>query len=368
MKDKKINRINVTRPSLPDFEEYVNEIKPLWKSRILTNMGEKHREFKKKLVEYLEVENLRLFLNGHFALESIIEAMELKGEVITTPFTFASTIHSIVRKGLKPVFCDINPIDYTIDVGKIESLITENTSGILPVHVYGNVCEVEAIDKIAEKYSLKVIYDGAHAFGVKYKGRGIGSFGDASMFSFHATKLFHTIEGGAVAYRDSNLSSILDKIKNFGITGKESIEYAGGNGKMNEFQAAMGICNLRYIDDEVSARKFLVERYRENLESIEGIKIYNHDSNVKPNYGYFPVVFDGFKKDRNQIYEELKKENIYSRKYFYPLGNTYDCYKDIYDVDETPIAKYIADRVLTLPLFRGLEIEDIDRISKIIKR
>ena len=361
------NPIQVTRSSMPEFEEYIEEIRELWDTHWLTNMGTKHKNLESQLLYYLNVPNITLFTNGHLALECIIAALDLRGEVITTPFTFASTTHAIVRNGLKPVFCDINPDDYTIDVEKIESLITEKTSAIIPVHVYGNVCDIEAIDRIAKKHNLKVIYDAAHTFGVTVNGQGIGTFGDASMFSFHATKVFNTIEGGAVTYNDSSIKQVLNDLKNFGITGPETVEYVGGNAKMNEFQAAMGICNLRHVNGEIIKRKKVVERYIDNLKDITGIKLSKEQVDVESNYAYFPVVFDGYKMTRDEVFEKLKDNDIIARKYFYPLTNSFECYRDQYDVDKTPVAKYIADRVLTLPLYADLPLEDVDRICKIIK-
>ena len=362
-----MKKIQVTRSSMPEFEEYIEEIRELWDTHWLTNMGSKHKSLESQLLDYLKVPNITLFTNGHLALECIIAALNLRGEVITTPFTFASTTHAIVRNGLKPVFCDINPDDYTIDVEKIESLITEKTSAIIPVHVYGNVCDVEAIDRIAKKHNLKVIYDAAHTFGVTVNGQGIGTFGDASMFSFHATKVFNTIEGGAVTYDDSSIKQVLNDLKNFGITGPETVEYVGGNAKMNEFQAAMGICNLRHVNGEIIKRKKVVERYIENLKDITGIQLSKKQVDVESNYAYFPVVFDGYKMTRDEVFVKLKDNDIVARKYFYPLTNSFECYKDRYDVDETPVAKYIAERVLTLPLYADLALEDVDRICEIIK-
>ena len=362
-----MKQIQVTRSSMPEFEEYIEEIRELWDTHWLTNMGTKHKNLESQLLYYLNVLNITLFTNGHLALECIIAALDLRGEVITTPFTFASTTHAIVRNGLKPVFCDINPDDYTIDVEKIESLITEKTSAIIPVHVYGNVCDIEAIDRIAKKHNLKVIYDAAHTFGVTVNGQGIGTFGDASMFSFHATKVFNTIEGGAVTYNDSSIKQVLNDLKNFGITSPETVEYVGGNAKMNEFQAAMGICNLRHVNGEIIKRKKVVERYIDNLREISGIKLSQEQAGVESNYAYFPVVFDGYKMTRDEVFEKLKDNDIIARKYFYPLTNSFECYKDRYDVDETPVAKYIAERVLTLPLYADLALEDVDRICEIIK-
>lgn len=360
--------IQVTKSSMPPLEEYIDEIKGLWESHWLTNMGEKHLELESKLNDYLKTNNITLFANGHLALECSIAALNLTGEVITTPYTFVSTTHAIVRNGLKPVFCDINADDYTIDVTKIEDLITEKTSAIIPVHVYGNVCNIEGIQKIADKYNLKVIYDAAHTFGVTVNGVGIGNFGDVSMFSFHATKVFNTIEGGALTYNNSKLQQIFNVIKNFGITDPENVEYVAGNAKMNEFQAAMGLCNLRHIDEEIKKRKLVVDRYNENLTKIDGIKLTKVQKGVISNYAYYPVIFDGFKKNRNQIFDELKTNNIVARKYFYPLTNEISCYKEKYDVNDTPVAKHIAENVLTLPLYSDLSLEDVDRICKIIKK
>lgn len=352
---------------MPTLEEYTEEIKELWDTHWLTNMGVKHKELESELIDYLNVPNVTLFTNGHLALEYIIDAMDLTGEVITTPFTFASTTHAIVRCGLKPIFCDINPNDYTLDIEKIEELITEKTSAILPVHVYGNICDVEAIEQIARKHNLKVIYDAAHTFGVTINGQGIGNFGDASMFSFHATKVFNTIEGGAITYKDSSLTSKLNTLKNFGIIGQESVVSVGGNAKMNEFQAAMGICNLRHVDNEIAKRKIVVERYNELLSGIEGIKLSGIQEGVKSNYAYYPVIFEDYKKSRNQVFEELAKHGITARKYFYPIVNSFECYQDQYSVKDTPVAEYIADRVLTLPLYADLSLEDVDKICNIIK-
>lgn len=351
---------------MPSFEEYTKEIEELWDSHWLTNNGKKHQILEEDLEKYLDVSNVALFTNGHLALESIIDAFNLTGEVITTPFTFASTTHAIVRNGLKPVFCDVNPNNYTINTNKLENLITEKTSAIVPVHVYGNLCNVKEIDRIAKKYNLKVIYDAAHAFGVTSDGVGAGNFGDASMFSFHATKVFNTIEGGAVTFSDPDLKERLNNLKNFGITGPESVGFVGGNAKMNEFQAAMGICNLRHVDSEINKRKLVVERYQERLSGVPGIKLVSAQAGVKSNYAYFPVVFDGYRMTRDEVAATLEKENIYVRKYFYPLTNSFECYKGKFDIRQTPVAQYISERVLTLPLYADLSLEDVDRICDII--
>lgn len=354
----------VTRSSLPPFEEYTELIKKLWESRWLTNMGVYHQTLTQKLEQYLQVNHVSLFTNGHMALELLIQAMKLSGEVITTPFTFVSTTHAITRNGLVPVFCDINEGDYTIDVSKIEELITDKTCAILPVHVYGKICNVEEIEKIAQKYNLKVIYDAAHAFGVTYKGKGIGGFGDASMFSFHATKVFNTIEGGAVACSDEKLIQDLYYLKNFGITSEENVEAVGANAKMNEFQAAMGICNLRHVDEEIQKREAVYNRYIERLHKITGITIPAKQNNVKSNYAYFPIRIDpeDFGTTRDDIYNRLKEKGIFTRKYFYPLTNMMRCYNKFSNFDQTPVALHISKRILTLPMYADLKVEDVDFI------
>jgi len=359
--------INVTRSSMPPFEEYCEEIRELWESRWLTNMGVKHRAFEAGLKDYLSCPFVTLYPNGHLALEHIIQVLGLKGEIITSPFTFASTTHAIVRCGCTPVFCDIDPASYTMDPEKIEALVNENTVAILPIHVYGNLCDTEAIDRIAKKHNLKVIYDAAHAFGVEKDGVSAANFGDVSMFSFHATKVFHSIEGGALCYSDGSLSPLLDANKNFGIQ-DENVVCAGGNAKMNEFSAAMGLCNLRHLEDEIELRKTAAERYTERLSGVTGIKLCAAAAGVKPNYAYFPVVFDGYKFSRDEVFERLKSENIIARKYFYPLTNSFKCYdgRPGFDPADTPIAQHIAQHVLTLPMYAGLSREDVDRICDII--
>lgn len=364
------NKILVTRSSMPTFEEYCEEIKGLWDSHWLTNMGTKHKEFQDRLERYFGIPHVTLYTNGHLALENAIAALNLPkgGEVITTPFTFASTTHAIVRNGLVPVFCDVNEQDYTIDVNKIESLITDLTVAIVPVHVYGNLCDVEAIDKIAKRYGLKVIYDAAHAFAVKYKDVSSACFGDMSMFSFHATKVFNTIEGGCVCFNDDHLVQLLNDQKNFGIHGAEEVAYVGGNAKMSEFQAAMGICNLRHLDEEISKRKKIVEYYRQRLSGIDGIKLSKIQKDVESNYAYLPVKFDGYKYTRNEIFSMLAEKGIIARKYFYPLTNSFECYRNYptAGVEKTPIAQHMALRVLTLPLYADLCISDVERICNII--
>ncbi|MBR4632947.1 MAG: DegT/DnrJ/EryC1/StrS family aminotransferase [Elusimicrobia bacterium] len=363
-------QITVTRSSMPDYKQYCKEIKELWKTHWLTNMGKKHKQFQKELEKFCNVPHIVLYTNGHLALENIIIAMNLKkgGEIITTPFTFVSTTHAIVRTGFKPVFCDINATDYTIDVKKIEKLITKKTVAIVPVHVYGNICNIEAIEKIAKKYKLKVIYDAAHTFGETYKGISTANFGDASIFSFHATKVFNTIEGGAVCFSNDKLVQVLNDMKNFGFRNSESVVYIGGNAKMNEFQAIMGICNLKLLKQEIKKRKKVFQYYRERLQNIKGIKLCEEQKNVEYNYGYFPVLFDDYKYTRDEIFEKLKAKSIMTRKYFYPLISDLECYKNLPMVKKhkTPVAKYISERILTLPLYADLSLRDVNKICDII--
>ena len=365
-----MKKIMVTKSSLPPFEEYINEIKDIWQTHWLTNMGEKHQRLQQALQDYMQVEHLELLVNGHMALELTLQAMNLSGEVITTPFTFASTTHAIVRNGLRPVFCDINKDDYTMDASRIEELITDKTSAIMPVHVYGNICNVEEIARLAFKYGLKVIYDAAHTFGERYKGKSVAAYGDASCLSFHATKVFNSIEGGAVCYHEEQLGRLLYDLKNFGIRGPESVENIGANAKMNEFAAAMGLCNLRHVDDEIQKRKKVVERYRELLEGIDGIKLNVIQADLESNYAYFPILIDEkiFGFSRNEVFRAFAEENILARKYFYPLTNAFSCFHGAYDVTKTPTAQYVAKRILTLPLFADLDLSDVSHICDIIIR
>lgn len=360
-------KIFVTKSSMPKFEDYVDEIKDLWESCWLTNMGVKHHELEEKLTEYLKLNQLELMVNGHMALEVALQSLGIKGEVITTPFTFISTTHAIVRTGNIPVFCDINPIDFTIDVDKIEELITDKTVAIMPVHVYGNICDVDKINEIAKKHNLKVIYDSAHAFGVEYKGKGIGIYGDMSCYSFHATKVFNTIEGGAISVNDCQLLDKIQSIRNFGIKSQIGAVEIGANAKMNEFCACMGLCNIKSIDSDIAKREVIAKRYKENLKDVKGLQFNPIQDGVKTNYAYFPIIFDetilGFTRDN--ILEKLALEDIFPRKYFYPLANEIECYKGVYFGD-TLIAKVVSDRVLTMPIYPDLDIEVVDRVCEII--
>ncbi len=362
------DRIYVTQSSMPEFDDYVEKIKGIFERKHLTNMGPLHNELQDKLKEYMSVNNVSLFTNGHLALEAILASLKMKGEVITTPFTFASTTQAIVRCGLTPVFCDVKEDDYTIDTSKIEELITEKTCAIVPVHVYGNICDVYEVERIAKKYNLKVIYDAAHVFGVRYDGRGIGDFGDGSMFSFHATKVYNTIEGGCVTYRDDALTEKLQIQKNFGMVNQESYPEIAGNAKMNEFQAAMGLCNLPLVDREIAKRKAVAKRYIERLDGVNGLKVWKEQDGVTHNYAYFPVVFDKavFGKNRDEVADVLGENNIFARKYFYPLTSEFECYKGVFPINETPVAKKISENILCLPMYADLTTEEIDRVCDII--
>lgn len=362
--------INVTQPSMPEYEEYCELIKSIWENKHLTNNGPLHQELEEKLTDYLKVGNVSLVTNGHLALEIAIAALELEGEVITTPYTFISTTQAIKRNGLTPVFCDINEDDFTIDVNKIESLITEKTSAIIPVHVYGNICDVEAIDKIAKKYNLKVIYDAAHAFGVEYNGVGVGNFGDISMFSFHATKVFNTVEGGALSYNDTTLYERIKSLKNFGINQDNSIEYIAGNAKMDEFRAAMGILNLKNINENIEKRKMAFDRYFENLEGIEGVSILKYRKGLKPNYSYFPIVIDKEKYgiSRDLLFNRLKEQDINTRKYFYPSINVSKPYYEKKYKQNTPISYNVSQNVMCLPLYSDLSLSEVDFICDMISK
>lgn len=354
---------------MPSYEEFIKKIKPLWDSRWLTNMGTYHNELERELKDFLSVDYVSLMVNGHMALEMAIKAMNFPegSEVITTPFTFISTTHAIIRNGLKPVFCDIKPEDYTLDENRIEELITDKTVAIVPVHVYGNLCNVERIGEIAFKYGLKVIYDACHAFGETYKGQGVGSFGDASVFSFHATKVFNTIEGGAVTFSDKSLYEKLYNLKNFGIRGEELVVDVGANAKMNEFSAIMGLCNLPEVEQNINARKQNAEFYIKllNDENLRLPQFTNTD--IAYNYGYFPVQFQN-EEIRNAVYDNLHKENIYARKYFYPLTSEAACFRNRYKLQALEQARKASKEILVLPLYPELEKADIERIVSIIKK
>ena len=356
--------INVTRTSLPPFEEFCSQIRSLWDSHMVTNMGEKHQELERRLEAFLEGP-VTLYANGHLALEAALRAWNLPrgSEVITTPFTFVSTVHAIVRCGLVPVFCDVREQDGTLDPDCLESLIGRETSAILPVHVYGNVCQVERIGEIAQRHGLPVIYDAAHTFGVRYKGIPAVRYGDMSILSFHATKVFSTVEGGAVCYADGRFRQRLEDERNFGIRDLEECEAAGGNAKLNEFQAAMGLCNLSHFADELLRRARVYAWYKESLPS--GVTLLSPRKGTEPNYAYLPVLF-GSRRERDTAYGALKRAGIHARKYFYPLVSAYPPYQSTKG-RPTPVADSLSARVLCLPLYPDLSREEVDLICGLLE-
>lgn len=362
--------IYVTRSSMPRYEEYCEAIKPLWESHWLTNMGQYHHELEEKLKEYLDVPEVSLTVNGHMALELAIQSFGFPqgGEVITTPFTFISTTHAIVRNGLQPVFCDVKESDGCIDETKIEALITPKTVAILPVHVYGHICNVDAIQAIADKYGLKVIYDAAHAFGEKYKGVGVANFGDASIFSFHATKVFNTIEGGAVCSRNHDIYEKMYNLKNFGIRGEELVVSVGANAKMNEFCAIMGLCNLKHLPEAIADRKRVHDEYCAALKDVNGIRIFEFaDGDTTQNYAYFPIlVEEDYRISRNELYDKLAENGIHARKYFYPVTADQACFKNLYKNDEISRARDLSKRILVLPIYEKLETNGVKRIENVL--
>lgn len=356
--------IHVTKPKLPKFEEYTDKIKDIWENNWLTNDGPLHEEFKMNLKEYLGSPEIELFTNGHLALETALKTIEDKGEVITTPFTFASTIHAIKNTGFQPVFCDIESNTFNIDVKHVEQLITEKTKAIVAVHVFGNPCDVIELDRISRDYGIPLIYDAAHAFGVKVNGHFIGEYGDVSMFSMHATKVFHSIEGGVLCYKQKGLNKLFKAFKNFGITSSETVDYIGTNAKMNEFQAAMGLVNLREIDRDILKRKEVYQSYEKNLSEIPGVNWARINKDVHHNYSYFPILLET-KEMRDYLNEVLKEYNLFTRKYFYPLCNDFGCYS--FNSNETPVAVYVSDRILALPMYSELTLNEVEQICTIIK-
>ena len=369
--------IFVTRTSLPPYEEFCETVRPLWESRWMTNMGPLHEQMSDALRKRFGC-GVTLFSHGHLALEAAMEALlrhpdPSSAEIITTPFTFVSTVHAIVRSGFTPVFCDVLPYDGTLDPARLESLITDKTAAILPVHVYGNPCDVEAIDAIARRHGLPVIYDAAHAFDVRYNGRPLVTFGDASVLSFHATKVFSTVEGGAVCYGDTvagipseAFSALLDDCKNFGIRDEQTCVYPGGNAKLNELQAAMGLCNLRHFDEVIAARRSAYKHYIEALNPLlddERITLLKPREGTQPNYAYFPVMFPS-SEARDHAYDTLRQAGIHPRKYFWPLVSDTDCYRTAHypGASDTPVARDLSDRILCLPLYDTLSPEDIQLI------
>lgn len=362
--------IYVTRPFLPPLEEFNEYLERIWESKQLTNKGPYHELFEKKLAEYLNVKYVSLFSNGTLALISALQTLRITGEVITTPFSFVATTHALNWNGIKPVFCDVDPVTYNLDPKKVEAAITPKTTAILPVHVYGNPCDVTAIQEIAGTYGLKVIYDACHAFGVTVNGNSVLNFGDLSVLSFHATKVFTTFEGGAIICHDETTKKRIDFLKNFGFAGETTVVAPGINAKMSEFQAALGILQLKYIDESIQKRKEIVEYYRQHLRGLPGISFFEDMPDVRHNYQYFPIVIDKnlFGKSRDDVYLALKKQNIFSRRYFYPLISQFPTYRGLESAQPgiLHVAEDITEKILCLPIYPDLDLDDVLNIIGII--
>ena len=363
--------IYVTRPLLPDLGAYNLKLKEIWDSQWLSNNGRQHQALEGKISERLKVPNTCLFNNGTIALITAIQSLRLTGEVITTPFTFPATPHVLAWNNIRPIFCDIDPRTLNIDAKKIEPLITPATTGILGVHVFGTPCDVAAIQEVADRYGLKVIYDAAHAFETELDGAGIGNFGDISMFSFHPTKLFHTGEGGCLTFREHGLKQRIDLLKNFGIKDQETVMMPGINGKMNELQAALGLLTLELVAAERKKRQELLEVYYRELEGLEGISFHKKPANVRNSYQYFVIRInkERFGKSRDFVYDEFKKYNVFVRKYFHPLCSEYACYKHLpsSNRENLPVAHQVVSEVLCLPFYGGLSAADVAKICAILR-
>jgi len=366
------NPIFVTRPFLPPLEEFQEYLSKIWESHILTNGGPFHKELEHNLCDYLGVKYISLFANGTLALVTALQALKISGEVITTPFSFVATAHALWWNKIKPVFVDIEPETFNINPDKIEAAITPKTTAIFPVHVYGHPCNVDKIREIADSYDLKLIYDSAHAFGVRINEEAVVNYGSISILSFHATKVFNTFEGGAIICHDEETKKLIDQLKNFGIIDETTVVTPGINAKMNEFQAALGLLQLKYIDESIEKRKNITEIYKTTLRDIPGIASITDKPYVKYNYAYFPILIDAnvFGKTRNDVYEELKANNIFSRRYFYPLISQLPMYRDLESSKpgKMTIAERISEEVLCLPIYPDLEISTIDYICELIKK
>jgi len=362
--------IYVTQPFLPSLEEFMPYLEQIWESKWLTNGGPFHQELEKKLADYLGVDHLALFANGTLALVTALQALRITGEVITTPFSFVATAHSLLWNGIKPVFVDIHPETFNLDPERIEAAITPQTTAIMPVHVYGRPCDVEKIQKIADIYGLKIIYDAAHAFGVNYKGESLLKHGDLSILSFHATKVFTTFEGGAIVCPDAKTKNRIDDLKNFGFADEVTVVAPGINGKMNEVQAAFGLLQLKHIDKAIARRREIDAQYREQLSPIPGISCMPLPAETIYNYAYFPVLIEKeYPLSRDELNDNLRLHGIFPRRYFYPLISEFPMYRGLPSAAQSnlPIAKKISSQILCLPIYPVLENESIERIISIIK-
>lgn len=367
---KLLNPIYVNRPYLPPLEEYLPYLEKIWGNKILTNNGPFHQQLENELCEYLGVKYISLFANGTLALIIALQEMRITGEVITAPFSFVATTHSLWWNNIKPVFVDIEPDNLNIDYKKIESAITNKTTAIMPVHVYGNPCNVQKIQEIADIYGLQVLYDAAHAFGVKINGESILNFGDMAVLSFHATKVFNTIEGGAIISHDKRTKDRIDYLKNFGFVGETTVIAPGINAKMNELQASYGLLQLKYVDGCIEKRKIIAQQYFNSLKKICGIHIFNEIHSVKHNYSYYPILVDSqvYGQTRDALYENLKSNGIYSRRYFYPLISNMPTYSNLPSAlkENLPIANRIAEQILCLPIYPELSMENVNKICELI--
>lgn len=354
--------IFVTEPSLPPLDDFIPYLRKIWDNKWLTNNGEFHRKFEAALAEYLGVKYVSLFTNGMIALQVGMQALRITGEVITTPFTFVATTHAIHWNNCAPVFCDIEPDTFTMDPAKVESLITPRTTALMPVHVYGNPCDNEKLQKIADTYGLKLFYDAAHVFGVRKDGVSVCNWGDLSMLSFHATKVFNTFEGGALVTNDENLKKRIDFLKNFGFADEVTVVAPGSNGKMDEFRAAYGLLQLKMVDGEIAKRQKVAERYREALADVPGISTLYDLPGVRHNYAYFPIRVNAKKYGctRDVLYEKLKAQNIMSRRYFYPLCSDFPTYRGLPSAtaENLPVATKVAQEILCLPMYAELKDQE----------
>jgi dTDP-4-amino-4,6-dideoxygalactose transaminase len=365
------NPILVTQPTVPNLNEFVDSLKEIWDSKWLTNSGKFHQQLEKEMAEYLGVKYVSLFANGTLALMSALQALRITGEVITTPYTFVATTNALHWNGIKPVFVDVDPVYGNLDLQKIEAAITPKTTAIVPVHVYGNPVEVEKIQEIADSYGLNVIYDAAHAFGVNYKGQSILNYGDLSILSFHATKVYNTIEGGAIISHDKRTKKRVDYLKNFGFTGESTVVAAGINGKMNEVQAAYGVLQLKYLKENIKKQKDVAELYNNELNKIIGIRIFKLHTNANHNYSYYPIFVDKkeYGKTRDELYDYLKANGVFGRRYFYPLVSEFPMYKGLDSAKpiNLPNAHKLSQQVICLPIYPKLSRNDIYRIVKLLK-
>ena len=364
-----VDRIYVTKPYLPPLEEFIPFLARIWESRQLTNGGPFHVELEDALAEYLGIENISLFANGTLALVTALQALRITGEVVTTPFSFVATAHSLLWNSIRPVFSDIDPTTCNLDPARIESAITPQTTAILPVHCYGRPCDVDAIQRIADTYGLKVIYDAAHAFGVKHKGNSILRYGDLSVLSFHATKVFTTFEGGAIVSPDAKTKQRVDFLKNFGFADEVTVVAPGINGKMNEVQAAFGLLQLKYVDRALAAREQVAMRYCKGLADVPGITCHFKSSDDSTNHAYFPIFVDaGYPLDRDGLYDRLRANGIYARRYFYPLISDFPMYRGLSSAAPAnlPVARRIAEQVVCLPIYPDLKDESVGRVVDII--